>query len=152
MLKDFGGFSLFAMSVEEVAVEVIRIEPVRRAPDPFLKIVPGSSRVAETYRESGDPIIKHAKSRRSASIHCHGVDLFDLLQDIACALCQLQSFHGAAIVACQGGLLTGDDSNPNNWIGDIFVLFRDFASTLVESAAGKVPCAGTSATWKPSPR
>jgi len=100
MLKDFGGFSLFAMPIEEVAVEIIRIEPVRRAPDRLLKIVPGSSLVTEAYRKSRDPVIKHTKGRRRSSIHCHGGGLFDLLQNIARSLCQLQSFQGAAIVVC----------------------------------------------------
>src|SRR5664279_5262331 len=100
MLKDFGRFSLFAMPIEEVAVEIIRIEPIRRAPDRLLEIVPSSSLVAETYRKSGNSIIKHAKSRRSTGIHCLRVGLFDFLQDIACALCKLQGFDGAAIIVC----------------------------------------------------
>src|ERR1017187_746431 len=98
MLKDFGRFSLFAMPIEEVAVEIIRIEPVRRAPDRLLEIVPGSSLVAETYRKSRNPVIKQTEGRRCSSIHCRWSGLFDFLQNIACALCQFQSFEGAAIV------------------------------------------------------
>src|ERR1039458_2953548 len=96
--------------MEKVAIEEICIESVRRVIYCFLTRVPGPSSVAEADRESGDPIIQQAKGRRSACVHCFGVGLFNFLQNIARALCQLQSFDGAAIVVSHRSLFTGDDS------------------------------------------